>query len=273
MWFNSVEKHLHNHRGGGFTLLELLIAIIVLAVVLAIIYGSFSSVTATMDIARTSAERLRSQQIVWRRINNSIQGVYVDSACLQQEFQFFGESKTGPLGPADSLRFVSSQPIPGAKSLPGILKVVTCAIVDKSEISGEINELMVAEEDRRTTYLLLREEPLQLQLTDFVSQVQAPSWEIYQQAIPVASMDILYYDGVKNEWLEAWDSLEQRRLPGGIWFKINFPRTEEEREEDYHAGINLEQNPDLEIMIPLPLGRDVELPFPDFNHIRLFKDE
>lgn len=257
----------------GFTLLEVLIAILVLAVLAGIVFTGFSSVTETMVMAQSSAEMLRSKQTVWQNLSMSVQGVYTDAACLQPEYQMLGTSGDGAFGPADSLRFATSLPLRGANALPGINKVVTCSVVDRSEAGEDVLSLLPADEERPGSILLIREEPLMLESDDFATQTDMDTGNVYEQGLPVASMDILYFDGMQNEWVEDWDSLAQRRLPGGIWFKINFPRSEEERQQAFADGIDLMESADLEFMISLPLGRDVEFPFPDFNNLRRLESD
>jgi prepilin-type N-terminal cleavage/methylation domain-containing protein len=261
------------HSASGFTLLELLIAIMILAILVGIVYSSFASVTSTMEMARDAADRLRFRQIVWRSLSTNLQSIYVDAGCLQSEYQFLGENKDGGLGPADSLRYTSSLPLPGAGALPGISKIITCQVVDRNEVDSEVVNSVPYDEERPGSILMIHEEPLKLESQDFVTETQNAEWDVYEQAVPVASMDILYFDGLQKEWVEEWDSLAQRRLPGGITVKINFPRSEEERAEAFKAGIDLQKNPDLEITMSLPLGRDVEFPFPDFNNLRLNPDD
>lgn len=252
----------------GFTLLELLISVSILTILMSLVYISFSSVTNTMDLARDSADRLRFKQIIWRNLSSNLQGVYVDPGAFQPEYQFLGENEEGAYGPGDRLTFATTVPLPGARSLPGVAKVVTYELADYNTVSPEIAAAIPYDASRPGGILLIREEPLQLQSQDFVERVSDKEWDLYERAVPAASMDILYYDGLQNEWAEEWDSLEQRRLPGGIWIKINFARNEEERIELQRSGINPSENPDLEYMLALPLGRDVEFPFADFNHIR-----
>ena len=257
----------------GFTLLELLISVTILAVIVGIVYTTFSSITTTVGMARDSADRLRFKQIVWRNFSANLQGVYTDSGCIQPEYQFLGESSDGAYGAADTLRFATSLPIPGPASLPGVSKWVTYELMDRSEVSETIAASLPYDESRPGGILVIREEPLQLQSDDFVASVSDAQWDIYERAIPVASMDIQYYDGISKEWKESWDSMEERRLPGGVWVRINFPRSEEEQTEDYRNGINPEEDPDLEVMMAFPLGRNVEYPFPDFNHLRIVEME
>ena len=253
--------------------MELLIAVTILVVIVGIVYTTFVSVTNSIAIARDSADRLRFKQIVWRNFSANLQGVYTDSGCIQPEYQLLGESTDGAYGPADTLRFATSLPIPGPASLPGISKWVTYELMDRSEVSETIASSLPYDDERSGGVLVIREEPLQLQSDDFVATTSDAQWDIFERAIPVASMDIQYYDGVSQEWQETWDSIEERRLPGGVWVRINFPRTEEEKDEDYRNGINPDEDPDLEIMMAFPLGRNVEYPFPDFNHLRVVETE
>jgi len=252
----------------GFTLLELLIAIIILAIITSIVYGSFASVTGTMDIARSKAERLRFKQVVWKNLSDNLQGVYIDAAGLQPEYQFLGESGDGPFGPADTLRFATSLPMPGARALPGVTRVVSYALVDQNEAAREVSDLFIPDDDRPDSILLVKEQPLELESGDFMATSDSNAEGKNTQAIPIASMDIRYFDSVRKDWVDDWDSVEERRLPSGIHIKINFPRSEEERQEMSRSGIDLSENPDLEIMMTLPLGLDVEFPFPDFNNLR-----
>lgn len=259
------------HRLLGFTLLELLISVSVLAVIVGLVYATFNSVTNSVGLARDNAERLRFKQIVWRNLSTNLQGVYSDAGGTQPEYQLLGETNDGTFGPADTLHFATSLPIPGPRSLPGITKLVTYEVMAQGEVSETIAANLPYDEERPGSVLVIREEPLQLESQDFVTSTSDAQWDFFERAIPVASMDIQYYDGIAKEWMESWDSLEERRLPGGVWIRINFPRSEEERNEDYRNGINPAEHPDLEVMMAFPLGRNVEFPFPDFNHLRVVK--
>ena len=260
-------------KKAGFTLLELLIAVTVLVVIVGLVYGSFSSASLTMPLARADAERLRFRQILWRSFSGNLQSIYADAACLQEELQFLGENKDGGFGPADQLRFVSALPMPGATALPGILRVVSYTVTSRAETDSAIAAALPVTGSGSDTILLIREEPYQLQSQGFYNDARSASGEVFEQAVPIASMNIQYFDPSKKEWQDQWNSLEERRIPGGIWIRINFARTEEDRQADYAAGIDLNEHPDFEFMLSFPMGRNVEYPFPDFNHLRYFSDE
>jgi prepilin-type N-terminal cleavage/methylation domain-containing protein len=256
----------------GFTLLELLIAVTVLVAIVGIVYGSFSSLIMTMSLARVDAERLRFRQILWRSFSQNLQSVYVDAACLQSEYGFIGENKDSGFGPADTLRFISALPMPGANALPGINRVVTYTVSNRAETDSAL-VASIALEDENSNILLIREEPFQLESQGFFHNAQGVAGDVFEQAVPVASMNIQYFDSGSKEWVDEWDSLEARCLPGGIWVKINFARSSDDRQADYAAGIDLNENPDFELMLAFPMGRNVEYPFPDFNHLRYLSED
>jgi len=82
------------------------------------------------------------------------------------------------------------------------------------------------------------------------SNYEAPSW-----TAPVQTLDIEYFDG--EEWVEEWDSEVYRRMPWCVRFRINFWRTEEERQQEQRDGINMRDDPDFELVVPIPAGLGV----------------
>jgi len=70
--------------------------------------------------------------------------------------------------------------------------------------------------------------------------------------VPIRTFDIRYYDGA--EWVDEWDSEIVGRLPWSVHVKVNFARTEEQIEEEEDENIDIEEDPDFEMVIPLPTG-------------------
>ncbi len=270
------------HPAAGFTMIEILVAITILTVMVGIVYGAFVSVANTAEIARTSAEELRFRQYLWRHFSTHLVAVYSDSAFERPEFQFLGESAEGLLGEADSLRFCTSLPMSGPKSLPGVVKVITYEIGDAYAPEGEsgLEEMAIdeqLEEEGSGQYLIIREEPLVLEGVAMGGDIDGDMGgdldleqmedEVIEQRIPVGSLDFEFYNPDTEEWDEDWDSTADARLPWAIRVKVNFDRTEEELMADLQEGFDLEENPDLNMTISLPMGAGVVEPFLDWNHM------
>nr|MBP9004343.1 prepilin-type N-terminal cleavage/methylation domain-containing protein [Candidatus Hydrogenedentota bacterium] len=102
------EGAYRGHRAGGFTLLELLIAITILSIITTIVYATFVSVTDTMDAAREDAERLHLRLVLHDYLSTVLAGLSADSACLDEARALEGISANGPTGPGDSHAFMSS---------------------------------------------------------------------------------------------------------------------------------------------------------------------
>ena len=89
------------------------------------------------------------------------------------------------------------------------------------------------------------------------------------RAIPIASFDVQYYDGVSQEWKKDWDSLNEQRLPWAVWVRVNLPRSEQERAEIGSGGSDQGESADIDVMMPIATGAGIDGPFLDFNHARL----
>ncbi len=276
----------------GFTLLEVLVAMSILIVIVAVVYASFASVTDTISVARVRTEETRLRQFLERSLRTNLTSVYVDRAYEQQVFQFVGINDQNTEGPRDSLRFVSTNQLMGGLALPGDFKEVRLEVFGGEE--GRV-QLTADQKREREAYesmdmnpdqakLEATETPLlasnaqaidtetgNIDLDDAGSQqqgfdqrrkqnssqnadpnqnaamYQAPSW-----SVPIRTLDIAYFDGV--EWVEEWDSTTMGRLPWCVQIRINFARTDEEIQREIDQNIDIEDSPDFEMVVPLPIA-------------------
>lgn len=267
----------HTHAQAGFTLLELLVAMFVLVVLMSIVYIAFSSVTDTTILARDEGTRMRTQQYLWRNLSTNLSSVYADPSMVEPDFLLEGVNEDGPSGPADTLRFCTALPMSGARALPGVLRVVTYEAIPESElgeqtaIAGGTTLDALAQDGPERLMLLIREEPLVLAATDFAGEARAEdldSQSVQEQSVPIRSFNVMFYDGESEEWVEEWDSVAEARMPWAIQVQINFERTEAQLEEDYAAGIDPMESPDLDYVAPLQIGMGALTPFQDLNHQR-----
>ena len=68
-------------------------------------------------------------------------------------------------------------------------------------------------------------------------------------------MDLQYFDGA--EWLDEWDSLQFGRVPWCVHIRINFAKTDEQLKEEASENYDDIDDPDFEMVIPIPLGLGV----------------
>ncbi|HNR29264.1 MAG TPA: prepilin-type N-terminal cleavage/methylation domain-containing protein [Candidatus Hydrogenedentes bacterium] len=256
----------------GFTLLELMVAISILTVIVTIIYISFSSVTRASEVARDVAENLRLHQFLLRHFNQVIPTLHADAAVSIEAYQVLGEDASGPMGPADKLRFCSSTPLMGGKSLPGVFKVVTFEVMDESaEEGGGLTGIETEEpdqwNDRGALALEYRESPLTVDMNAEGDQMlggfDATEQEYASWRVPVSSFDVTYFDG--EEWITEWNSLDKGLIPWAITIRINFSKSEADWAADRAAGITPEEDPDFEMSYVLPAGAGTREPFLDLN--------
>jgi len=118
------EGHPPRRVSAGFTLLEVLVAISVLAVITAIVYASLSSVVTATEIARVSADEMRMRQFLTRSFQTNFPTAYTDALCEDERYVLIGISEDGPRGAMDTIEFASSAPVIGGSSPPGAVKRV-----------------------------------------------------------------------------------------------------------------------------------------------------
>ena len=205
----------------GFTLLEVLVAMSILIVIVAVVYASFASVTDTISVARVRTEEMRLRQFLERSIRTNLTSVYSDRSFEQQVFQFVGTNDENTVGPRDTLRFVSTNALMGGLALPGDFKEVRYEIYGGEEGRLQIGadkkkqqEFQNADAEPDQAKLEAMETPLlasnaqavdaetgniDLTQTDTKNQdmpvFEAPSW-----SVPVRTVDFTYYDG--TDWVE-----------------------------------------------------------------------
>ena len=248
----------------GFTLLELLIAFTIMSVIVVIVYLGLDSVSKGTDLARLSAEKMRIQRFLVNHFFNSFNAVYIDPSFSTYGYEFIGTNESGQYGPADSIRFCTSLPMPGPGALPGVRRVVTYSFEDYSEsegLSGFATDIYGIS-NNAPQYLTITESPLVLDEDTGVSS-DLNSLPINVISVPLASLDIWYYDPITQDWVEEWDSQSVQQMPWAVHIVANLFNEYGEVSEASSRGEG-----DIDLVIVLPTAVGTVQPMDDPNHFR-----
>ncbi len=260
---------LHRVRpNSGFTLIELMVAMVILVGLVAAIYTSFIAVADSAEIARSSTDEMRIQTYLREHLGTNLSAVHAN---FSGEYALVGEDESGAFGPADTLSFVTTLPTSGAKSLPGIVKKVEYLIDDPTTSEDSVFKTFGADidEEKPSVTLFITERPLTLGEDSDEAFFEDDEEGLWQREIPIRSINFEYYDGVAEEWVEEWNSDEIGMLPWAIRVGVNLAKTEEQLRGDLADGVGTEEDPDMSLVVVLPTGAGVITPdFQDPNHKR-----
>ena len=253
----------------GFTLMEILVAISILAVIVTLVYESFAAVTDATAAARTSAEQLRLRQFLARNLSQNLSTVYVDPAYSNEQLQFVGMSGKGVSGSSDWVEFCSSAPLIGGMAPPGFFKRVHYGISENSgadrglgslnsegadDLSGstatfEASESLVAiSSPSGNDTNSMKAQASQIAEVVF-GEGLSPTW-----SVPVSEVQISYFDG--QQWQPEWDSMDLGRMPWCVRIRINFAKTKAEEGAGF-GRTSIDEDPDFEMYVPIPMGSGV----------------
>jgi general secretion pathway protein J len=187
-------------RARGFTLLELIVAVTVLAFVTMLLYGSFSGMKRTRDGLTRVQDRYREGRIALSRIVRDLQGAYISQHLpINQQITtlrtaFIGAQST----PADRLDF---------NTFSNIRRDRDSHVSDQLEVSY-FSEPSI--ESSGTTDLVRRS-------SQYLDVKPEAGGRIDVIATDIDLFELSFLDPTTSQWVDTWDTTQatgqQNRMP------------------------------------------------------------
>ncbi|HKK01512.1 MAG TPA: type II secretion system protein GspJ [Desulfuromonadales bacterium] len=175
-------------RDKGFTLVEILVAIAIIAILLSTVYGIFSSVSKARQKLETEGQTYQLARVIFERLGRELQGAYYVTTNLHSEFAG-GLTEDGR--PFLELSTTASTPQGG--KLTGIAAVRYELQPDPQSPAGE----------KQSQELMRTEVPL--------FEVPDPNAKPYRLARGISKLTFRFYrDG---KWQPSWNAQNDGGLP------------------------------------------------------------
>ena len=195
-------------RQHGFTLVELLVAIALIAMVLSMAYGSYIATTRSAQACKSRIALAEKGRKTLEQIARHIRCSYVGSVSDVTENEKTGSVQT-EVGPETTVSYFSGD----ARALNGeiLCLVTTSGLAEEKGATDGLFEV-VYKFDKRTSELALS-------LARFVGvarEAEKRNWRVI--ADQIESIDLAFFDGEK--WLKRWDFEDKNGLPRAVRIEI-----------------------------------------------------
>jgi len=168
----------------GFTLLEVMVALAIVALVIGLVYGSFAGTAESKDFIENGNEVYHQGRWAMDKMEADLSTSFLNTRANSYTL-FYGVNREGAENlPNDELHFTSYNHV---KYNP------TAQESDQQEVSYFVAE----NPDTGEMTLYRREDPN-------VDQDNTAGGEVYELATGVIAFNIRYYDG--TQWVDDWDS-------------------------------------------------------------------
>ena len=160
----------------GFTLIEVLVAVIVTSLLLLTVYGTFTTIDGARRRVEGDAERFHQARVIFDRIGREVHGVYWSTSNLQTRFQ-------SGLNQAGLFYLELSTTTPTPQGGGGGIVVVRYELEPDPDHSGE--------------FMLLRSE------RQLFSEEFEPAGTL-RMAGGIASLQLRFF--ARDAWHDSWDA-------------------------------------------------------------------
>jgi len=188
----------------GFTLVEMLIAMVILATVLTIAYRVFSSSYSALRQVNPERDPYHTARVILDRMTDEIQSAYFRPGLSHTGFVGLNDDKED--APWDSLTFSAMANFYWIRSVEGIHES------DFLKISYFLSE---DQEERR---LMRAQDPTFGTFEADPERFGSRDRGTYELADSVWGIDFRYFDG--EDWTDEWNAGERQKLPRSVEVKL-----------------------------------------------------
>lgn len=190
-------------KSKGFTLLELIIAMVIFSIVISAAYSLFDAGRSVTSRAEFRTQLFQSARAALQAVEDDLRGTVMPGTAF--DTGFIGTNGGSEGQPTDKLELVSVSRYTGAAyDINRTTDVVRG--IDLAKVYYWIEQ-----DTKKTAHGLVRERPLEL--TPVSGPVHRDE-SIVEVAADVIYLNFRYFDG--SDWLETWDSTQTRRLPKAV---------------------------------------------------------
>lgn len=209
-WNFKGQRPLNAHRSTpsacpGFTLLEILITIAILAVLATMVYASFDASIKVIERVDKGSDKYREARFIISRLSEELSMAFRPKDNSMPEAIFVGQNSILDGRAHDSLRFTS---LSHFRSVPDQAASDFNLIEYSLETSPDGNGWVLLHKERDNLYELSG---------DSFSQGGGGQFVIGED---IHGLNLRYFDG--KTWLDSWNAENEKGLPKVVEIKIDF---------------------------------------------------
>jgi len=198
----SLRLQRHNSER-GFTLIEILLAVALIAVIAALVFGSLSTTLNAIDVARSMAA---NEQVV--RTTMRLMADELSMGVSLQVMPWMGVNAQQESQPSDTVAFLTMGQFRGAES----------------ERDTEIVRIVYTRERDKLLRLVRRN----------LYGLSDDSLEQLELLGKVKAFNVRYYDAKNNVWLDEWDGRARSKPPGALLIELTLQQDNAEPQTFRH---------------------------------------
>ena len=196
-------------RQTGFTLVEILIATVMMGIIVTLVYGTYTATTQSVHRGKSRAMLMRQGRALVTQMARQIRCAYVDPVDLSSD-ERSSVPKSSSLMTDTPIYFLANQDVPGGELLHLVSSAGALYGVDA--VSGLIEAQYRF--NPASGKLQYRQRPFAgCPIDDF----RGPWLEL---ASHLQAIEVSFHDG--RQWLDQWDTNRMQRLPVAVKLELLF---------------------------------------------------